>query len=44
MLSGKVHIKNQQLLTSEGEFPLPTELMGLGDKGFPILLIGVALR
>jgi CHAT domain-containing protein len=34
MLSGKVHIKNQQLLTSEGEFPLPTELMGVGDRGF----------
>jgi CHAT domain-containing protein len=34
MLSGKVYIQNQQLLTSEGELPLPPELRGLGDRGF----------
>jgi filamentous hemagglutinin family protein len=34
MISGKVRIKNQQLMTTEGELLLPTELSGLKDSDF----------
>jgi CHAT domain-containing protein len=34
MLSGKVRIKNKQLVTSEGEFPIPPELIEQGDRDF----------
>ena len=32
MLSGKVRIKDQQLITSKGTLPLPLELIGNGDR------------
>ncbi|HEY9613450.1 CHAT domain-containing protein, partial [Allocoleopsis sp.] len=34
MISGKVQIKNQQLITSEGKLPLPPELTGGGNRDF----------
>lgn len=34
MLSGKVRIKNKQLVTSKDEFPLPPELTESGDRDF----------
>jgi CHAT domain-containing protein len=34
MISGKVQIKNQQLITSEGKLPLPPELTGGGNRNF----------
>jgi CHAT domain-containing protein len=34
MVKGKVRIKGGKLVTSEGEFPLPPELVKLGDRDF----------
>ena len=34
MLTGKVRIEGGKLVTSEGEFPLPPELVKLGDRDF----------